>query len=334
MKILIIQTAFVGDVALSIFFANELKQKFPDCKISFISTEIGYEILRCFKFIDNPIIFSKHNKHRGYKGIKIFMEQLGSTSYDYLFALHRSFRTAILVSKIKTRQKIGFDKNSLSLLLNNRIKYDRFLHEIDRNRQCLSIFTGFDERFDYLKCVKKNISDFNFVTNIIDTSFQKPILIAPGSAWETKRWHKDYFIELISMLKNSGEYVVLIGNKKDMEVCNYISNKIEIQDLSGQTSIPQILELVRNSKLVITNDSAPTHFASLFNIPTIVIYGATSSKFGFAPRVEKSIIFENNNLFCHPCSIHGERKCPRGTMECIKNITSEQVFLAVEKVNI
>jgi heptosyltransferase-2 len=326
MEILIIQTAFIGDIALSIFFANELKQYFPDCKINFISTEIGCEILKCFKFIDKPIIFSKYNKHKGLKGINKLAKELNDTKYDYIFSLHRSFRTAILVSKIKAKQKVGFDKNSLSFLLDKKIKYDRFIHEVERNRQCLSVFPVFNEKIDYLKYVEKNISDFNFITNVIDTNFQKPVLIAPSSVWETKKWDKNYFVELTNKLKQNGEDIYLIGGKEDKEVCNYIAEKSGVHNLSGQTSIPQILELIRNSKLVITNDSAPTHFASLFNIPTITIYGPTSPIFGFYPLAEKSVFIEDKSLFCHPCSIHGGKICPRKTMQCMKNITPEIVY--------
>ena len=326
MKILIIQTAFVGDIALSIFFANELKQNFSDCEITFVSTEIGCEILKCFKFIDQPIAFSKRNKHKGLKGINILANKLNNVEYDYIFALHRSFRTAILVNKIKGKQKIGFDKNSLSFLLDKKIKYDKFIHEVKRNRKCLSVFSTIKEEFDYLKCIEKNISDFDFITNVADDNFKKPILIAPGSVWETKKWDKNYFVELSNKLKQDNENIYLIGGKEDIGICNYIAERSGVQNLSGQTTIPQILELVRNSKLVITNDSAPTHFASLFNIPTITIYGPTSSKFGFYPLSEGSIFIEDEDLFCSPCSIHGEKKCPRKTMQCMKNITPEMVY--------
>ena len=326
MEILIIQTAFIGDIALTIFFANELKQNFPDCKISFVSTEIGCEILRCFKFIDQPIIFSKRSKDKGLKGINNLSKQLNNTKYDYIFALHRSFRTTILVNKIKAGKKVGFDKNSLSFLLDKRVKYDRFIHEVERNRQCLFEFPSLNGKFNYLKCVEKNTADFNFITNVVDTSFRKPVLIAPCSVWETKKWDKNYFAELSYMLKQNGEDVYLIGGKEDIDTCNYIARKSEVHNLSGQTSIPQVLELVRNSKLVITNDSAPTHFASLFNIPTITIYGATSHKFGFFPLAERSVFIEDVDLFCHPCSIHGEKKCPRKTFDCMKNITPQMVY--------
>ena len=134
------------------------------------------------------------------------------------------------------------------------------------------------------------------------------------------------------MLKSNGENVYLIGAQQEIEICNFISKHSGAKSLANQTTIPQILELIRNSKLVITNDSAPTHFASLFNIPTITIYGSTSPCFGFYPLADKSVSIEDVQLFCHPCNVHGSEKCPRKSFECMKNITPEIVFKEVKNI--
>jgi heptosyltransferase-2 len=134
------------------------------------------------------------------------------------------------------------------------------------------------------------------------------------------------------MLNNNGESVFLIGAEQEVELCNYIAEKSKTKSLANQTTIPQILELIRNAKLVISNDSAPIHFASLFNIPAITIYGATSPTFGFYPLAENSLSIEDSQLFCHPCDIHGSKKCPRKNFECMKNITPEIVFNAAKKI--
>ena len=93
-----------------------------------------------------------------------------------------------------------------------------------------------------------------------------------------------------------------------------------------------MLELVRNAKLVITNDSAPTHFATLFNVPTITIYGSTAPRFGFYPLADRSVSIENNSLDCRPCSNHGRKKCPKKHFLCMKNVASDVVFKEVVSI--
>jgi len=379
LNLLIIQTAFVGDIALTVFFANEIKQMFPSATVHFISTKIGCEILKCFGFIDNPIVFDKRKSHKSFIKIKKFANEINSNfsknskcqeiagqahntgnchtaqlnchsaldaespdnkieKFDYIFALHRSFRTAILTKFLNAKNKIGFDKNSLSFLLSKKIQYKKNQHEVQRNRNCLTIFENYNEIFDYENLQNSIVSNFKNSDNLgtvkdFTTEKKKYILVAAGSVWATKRWLKEYFAELckkiISDLKID---VYLIGSEEEKEICDFISRESKAISLAGKTTIPQILELVRNSLLVITNDSAPTHFASIFNIPTVTIYGATSPSFGFYPLAENSKIIEPQNLFCHPCAIHGGPNCPQKNFDCMKNIKPEMVFEEVKKM--
>ena len=366
-KILVIQTAFIGDIALSIFFANDIKQIFPNSEITFISTKIGCQILQCFKIIDNTISYDKRNSQKGLTSIIYLAKSINQTSkgFDIIFALHRSFRTAILTKLINAKTKIGFNTNSLSFLLDCKVIYSKELHEIVRNRKCLEVvkdleivknlevvkniadienFTCSD--FDYLSAVEKIKKSF-FITdddravvarimNARAISNRKNIIVvAAGSVWETKRWKVEYFAELCKSLtsKDCNSAVILIGSENEIELSERIMATSEsgVISIAGKTTLPQTLEIIRNSQLVISNDSAPTHFATLMNISTITIFGPTSSSFGFAPLAEKSISIEDN-LFCRPCSIHGTRKCPRNDFKCMENIKPAYVLAHIQNI--
>ena len=349
-KILVIQTAFIGDIALTIFFANEIKQLFPDCELHFITTKIGYEILKCFKIIDRVIIFDKRNSHKGFAGIKNIAKQINAdintkNKYDFIFSLHRSFRSAILTKLINANEKIGFNINSFSFLLTKVIKYQKRLHEVERNRQCLSILKNFDKNFDYSKSVESIVSSFVIskedieiakqLINNLDSKYNlgdryiiddRYIIVAPGSVWATKRWKPEYFTDLCKKFFVAGYKVFLIGSESEIELCREISHDSNAISLAGRTTIPQILEIIRNASLLVSNDSAPTHFASIFNIPTVTIFGATASYFGFSPLANNSIVVENDELFCRPCSPHGEKKCKRKHFDCMNSIKPELIF--------
>jgi len=330
MNILIIQTAFLGDIVLSMFLANEIKHYLHNSKITFLSTHIGKQVAECFKYIDESICYDKRNIHKGWQGINAISKKINHEEFDYIFAIHKSFRTSILVSKIKAKHKIGFDKNSFSFLLDTKIKYKKFIHEVFRNRMLLSSIIDIPKNFNYYQLVQNNIDCFKNISNKNVFINNDDIIIAPSSVWNTKVWPKEYYAILTKMLINKEQNIYLIGSKVDIDLCNYISSYSGAVSLAGNTSIAQLLELIRNAKLVITNDSSPTHIASLFNIPTVTIFGSTSSLFGFYPLSEKSIVIENENLFCHPCNIHGSSKCYRKSFECMKNIKPETVF---EKIN-
>ncbi|MDR0927030.1 MAG: glycosyltransferase family 9 protein [Ignavibacteria bacterium] len=322
-KILIIQTAFIGDIALSVFFANDVRQLFPASEITFLSTPIGCELLQCFPFINRTIAFHKRTIHKGFSGIKAIAKQLNADAYDYVFVLHRSYRTAVLVQLLNAKIKIGFAANALSFILSQRIAYRSELHEVERNKLLLS-----------------GIADLTHLSGyhplyINPTKPSEPyIAIAPGSVWATKRWLPEYFAELCKMLVNAGDAVTLIGAENEIGVCNYIASKanVPLTNLAGKTTISELLDVICHSQLLITNDSAPTHFASLCNTPTITIYGATTPQIGFAPLAEKSAIVEDTSVCCRPCGIHGRKKCPKKHFQCMQNITPDKVFFTVQSI--
>jgi heptosyltransferase II len=77
--------------------------------------------------------------------------------------------------------------------------------------------------------------------------------------------------------------------------------------------------------VVVSNDSAFTHMASLLAVPTATIFGPTIPEFGFAPLAPRSVVLQNNTLRCRPCTAHGSKQCPISTHECMTSITTGMV---------
>lgn len=328
---LILQTAFIGDVALSLFFAEALKKINPDAKIKFITTPTSYELVNSAASISSTIIFDKKNTHKKISQIKYFANEINQFSnIDIIFSLHKSLRSALLTKFIKAKYKIGFDKNALSFLLDKRVKYQKSMHEIDRNLQILNIFEEYNSNSTYRFSPKINFSEISNssildITTVLNNN-KYLVVVAVGSVWQTKKWPQEYFMELIKSFKKNNYEVILIGSKVEQKLCETIAKVTSAISLAGKTTISETLQILNYSKLLITNDSAPTHFASILNIPTITIFGPTSPIFGFYPIATNSVVVEDINLSCRPCSIHGENICPKKTHDCMNNITPTNIF--------
>jgi heptosyltransferase-2 len=93
--------------------------------------------------------------------------------------------------------------------------------------------------------------------------------------------------------------------------------------------------LLRRSKLLITNDSAPTHLGICADIPVLTLYCSTVADFGFYPFSPESDFLSYDELDCKPCGIHGHEKCPVDTFDCAKLLQPESVIekakLLIEK---
>lgn len=330
--LLILQTAFIGDVTLSLFFAEELKQVFPDKKIIFVTTKISAPIVKCAKAIDEVIVFDKRKSHKKIKDMKKLANEINEKfEIDIIFSLHRSMRSTLFAKFINAKKRVGFNNAAFSFLYDTKIKYAKNLHEKDRNHAFLTIFNNVsNNKQKKIKNVEIAISnqDVKTTERLLENlpTNKKNITIAIGSVWNTKRWSVDYFKILAEKLLEANYNVIFIGSEAERTESETIANLTGAHSLTGKTTLPQTLQIIKNSVLLITNDSAPTHFASILNVPTLTIFGPTSPIFGFAPLADFSEVAEDKELFCRPCSIHGEKKCPRKNHMCMNNITPEFIY--------
>ena len=129
-KILVVQTAFPGDIVLTTPLFKALKKRFPESKLAVLTTPPGYELLRDIKEIDSIIPYDKRGS--GITGFIKLMRRLRSESFDLCISPHRSSRTALMVFATGAPVRIGFSDASLPFLYNRKVYRDKTLHEVER----------------------------------------------------------------------------------------------------------------------------------------------------------------------------------------------------------
>ncbi len=331
---MVIQTAFLGDVILSLYFAQTLKNLLPNSKITFITNPAAKSLCDAVKCIDKVEYYDKRKSQRGLKGIKELADSINNNKTHLLFSLHRSLRSSLLSKYINSEFKIGFSNSVLNKVYNCTADYYFNLHEIERNHQLIKLISS---EADISNNITTKIN--HEAVKYVDDLFAKEkiessnlILIAPGTVWKTKQWLPDRYKELLMKLQSHNYRTIIIGAKNEKELCQYISKDNSAINLAGESNLEQTLLIMRKSKAIITNDSAPIHLAGIAKLPTIAIFGPTSPIFGFYPRGAKDRIIQNQDLKCRPCLIHGSNTCPIGTTECMTSISADEVFNAIEKL--
>jgi len=98
----------------------------------------------------------------------------------------------------------------------------------------------------------------------------------------------------------------------------------------GKFRINESADLVRKSKIVITNDTGLMHIAAAFKRPVISLWGNTVPSFGMTPyygaTTVSHVIMQTNKLWCRPCSKIGYKKCPLGHFNCMEKIDVNAVL--------
>jgi heptosyltransferase-2 len=331
--IVILQTAFIGDVALVLYLAETVRRLNPEARITLVTTPVAATFAQYCTALTSVVAFDKRGKHKGFGGIVRLAGELRKSGVDCVLAPHRSFRTAVLARLLRAQCSVGFTKNSLAWLYNKRVEYAP-VHEIERNAALLSVF----EDCATLPQAKPTISLPASIDEASRALLQKYglekgfIACAPGSVWATKRWREEHFIRLAELLRREGKRVVLLGGKEDEALCRRIAEKSGCASLAGKTSLPEMLALLRSASVLVGNDSAPAHLAALVDCPTVAVFGPTVQAFGFAPRSSRSAVLENTGLACRPCSPHGTNTCPLGTHECMWSVQPEKVLEAARNL--
>lgn len=320
MNILIIHTAFIGDIVLSTALIGKLKDKYPDSNIFFLTTPAGQAVLKNNPKIKEIISYDKHKKDKGFSAFFKLISSLRKRKIDLCICPHRYFRSSVLAFLCGAKIKIGYDIASLSFLFTEKIKYDKTKHEVEK---LLSFVDKTEKRYELEMYPDKN--NIDTIRKFIGETNKKIITIAPGSKWFTKKWPEDYFKILIKNLAEIEDFLVVISGGEEEKDIN-LDLPSNVIDLRGKISLLDLAGLCKISDLVVSNDSAPIHIASAFPKTKIFgIFGPTIREFGFFPWSKNSIVFEVNNLYCRPCGIHGGKACPEKHFRCMREILPENL---------
>jgi heptosyltransferase-2 len=338
-KILIIQTAFLGDVILCTPLIKATRKLFPDSFISFLLIPETKNILENNPHLNEVIVYDKKGQEKGLKSFFKVVEEIRKRDFDLALIPHRYLRNALLAYLAKIPQRIGFDKSTGSFLFTQKVTYQSNWHEVDRNLSLLGdfncnlqdktpeLFPGSED----FSCASKLFQDSGIREN------DKIVGIAAGSMWATKRWLPERFAEVSDLLiKEAGAKVIFLGSKEDEKLCSEIASLMEEKPavLAGKTTILQSAAIMSMCKVILSNDSAPVHIASAMKKPVVAIFGSTIPEFGFAPYGKGNIIIEKK-MECRPCGIHGKNKCPQKHFKCMNEITTREVFEALlTKLNV
>lgn len=331
-KILVIQTAFIGDAILTLPMIQKLKMMFQDSEIEVISTPSTAEIFSASPFVNNVLILDKRGKHKSIFSLLNFIKEIKKNNYTRIYSPHRSFRTSFIVMSLGVNESYGFSNSSWRHVYKHLIDYIPQHHEVQRNLDLIDFKDDWKilPEIKTSETVKEKIN--LFIGN--NSSDEKLAAIAPGSIWETKKYPSNYFEKVIEFLKDKSFKILLIGGEKDKSYCDSLAAKFDgkIISAAGKFSIVETIELLRRVKILISNDSAPTHFGMCADISVLTLYCSTIPGFGFYPYNKKSSFINLNGLKCKPCGIHGFEKCPINTFACGYELEPQIVISKLEEM--
>ena len=313
LKILIIRLSSIGDIVLTTPIIRCLKQQL-NADIDFL-TKKSFETL----LVSNPYLKDIHTTSENNKEL---IDVLQSKNYNLVVDLQNNLRSLKIRSDLEVKAHVYFKNNfkrhllinfGIDLLKNHVV--DRYFDTIRK----LNIVND-NKGIDYFLNPSSNL-EFN--TN------QDYIAWCIGGTHGHKKLSCTQISDVLLKLNLP---VILLGGPEDKKLSSEVLKNIRsniVYDFCGKTSLEESAHLIKESKLVLTNDTGMMHIASAFNSPIISFWGCTKPSLGFSPympnKASKNII---TPVSIRPCSKHGKycRQNPKG---CIKKISSELIYNSV-----
>ena len=303
LKILVIRLSSIGDIVLTSPVVRILKKQ--------LNAEVHFLTKANFSswLSHNPYIDVIHHYEEGTDKLKVL-------NFDHIVDLHHNMRSLAVKRALKVPSK-SVDKLNIKKFLLTTLKWNLMppIHMVDRNVATIehlgvkNDMQGLDFFIPNTETIPKEF--------VMKTSF---VAVVIGGQHATKILPTSKLIELCQQLNRP---FVLVGGVEDAERADEIINATSRgKNTCGKLSLTQSALLVKGADFVVSHDTGMMHISAALKKKIYSVWGNTVPAFGMEPYLSDptSVILENKELACRPCSKIGYSKCPRGHFKCMTEI--------------
>ena len=319
-RILIVKPSALGDVVHALPFVELLRDRFPRAWIAWLIAPAFAPIVAGHPCVDEAIAFDRRRLARGASGFADALglgRSLGDRGFDLVIDLQGLLRSALLTYATNAAVRVGFAaaREGAPLAYTHRVPFGGTTerHAIER----------YLDVAEALGCGRGPVR-YRFPVAAADRAAVRAMtgdapfaVLLPGTNWETKKWPIAHYATLATRIDRELELrVVVAGGDDVVGLARRVPNAV---DLSGRTTLPQLVALLERASLVVANDSGPMHIASALNRPLVTIFGPTNAvRTGPHGRSDTVICLD---LVCSPCYA---RRCAHTT--CMNALLPASVF--------
>ncbi len=275
-KVLFIRLEHIGDMILATPVFETFKKNYPDCEVHVLCKKLTTPLIKNNPFVNKIIEYDApwfiQRAIQGSKKLSEVVKELRKEKYDLVFEMHGDPRNIRLAYKTGA-YTIGYSCRGFGFLLNKIRPYDGKIHVIKQN---LKLIEPFCNNFKTKKT--KIFIDDNAKENCrklmkkYKLQSKKFIIINPKSGRKEKDLTDE---EIISFINKNKNFKIAITGSKEETGHNSKFNKPSIINLTGQTDLLTLTELVRNAKKVIAPDTGIVHIAKAVGTEVEAIYKTT-----------------------------------------------------------
>ncbi len=335
-RILIVGPAWVGDMVMAQSLYKVIRERHPGVLIDVIAPPATLPLVTRMPEVSRGILFDMGHGELKVTQRRLFGESLRANQYKQAIILPNSLKSALVPFFAEIPIRTGFRGEYRYFLINDM----RFLNKkllprmIDRFAALgLRESQSLPENIPFPSLTVEEFKQKQLIEQF-KIELDRPVLsICPGAEFgDAKKWPEQHFAKLADEAIQRGMQVWIFGGPKDKKTSQTIQALMSLEnlnhclDLTGRTTIPNVVDLMSLSALVVSNDSGLMHIAAAVGCETVVVYGSTSPE--FTPPLTEKLSIVSLDLPCSPCF---KRDCPLKHKDCLNELKPALLMPMVDK---
>ncbi len=334
-NILLIKPSSLGDIVMALPALSALRRNFPQAKITWLVRPEFAPLIEGHPHLDEIILFDRKSLGRAWyrpaslRELASLISRLRRSRFDAVLDLQGLFRSASLAWLSGCKHRFGpiWRKELAHHFYTTAIPpRPEWVHVIDYYRKLLEAMGASDTRVEFNLPAKPQAGaaarDLLSQHSVEPTRYAA---IIPGSAQVSKCWPAERFAALADRLfSDHGLAVVATGSRGESPMIERIRTlaKHPIANLAGRTSLPELVEVLRSSRLVVSNDTGPGHIAAALARPLVMMF-SWSNPLRVGPYGRPECIVARD------ISSRGLAIKSRDPQHAIRHITLDEVYAKV-----
>lgn len=317
MKILIVKLGALGDVINTLPLALVLKQQIPDCHIDWVVEPLSFPVVSSHKAVNKAILFQ-----RSASSALSVIRTIRNTRYDMVLDLQRILKSALFTLASRTGRRIGFDRERCKEMT------DRFPFERIQPKDPLAHMLDQYLEFAMHLGLTPGLPAWNIprTPDLPEGMPAQYVVLNIGATKPANLWAPKRFNELAEKIRARIHLPCIItGGPEDKIRAKQIldSGVPDIMDLTGATTIAQLIEVIGHARAVVSCDTGPMHLAAALDKPLVALFGPSDPR-RTGPYQGQVI---QGHAACAPCN---QKHCP--APDCMDSISADMVMAELEKI--
>lgn len=359
--ILIIRLDAIGDCIIWLDQAKEYRKAFPDHKLVLLHNKAWSEIAEKLHWFDELIPFDR-NKICDIKYYKLLIHKINKYYYEKVFSpvFSRDFLTVDwIVNNVNAKEKIGYegDYQNNHWIASFNLYYKKNYNKIDTKKIADSWYSTLvsNNEFEVMELNRnahfiRQTFNINYLSHLPRIPFatkrprsihqSKYAVFFLGASTIHRTWPTDYFVKIAKNVPF--QTIVLCGSTSDIVLSStflsFYHGRQNIINLTGKTTIVELINVIANAEFVLTNETSASHIAIATKTPSICLLGG--GHYGrFQPYQVDSLTEPDRNILpiivscadksCFGCNWNCKHPFINNRWRCIADISTEDVLKAI-----